>query len=300
MTSGGPSEHGAREEPPDHDEWSDRQDRTEVTVDGHDLAVAYYEAGVDNGGPPVVFLHGIPTWSYLWRAVAPPLADQRHVVAPDLLGYGNSATHDGFDRSIRAQEAMLEELLADLGAREVDLVAHDVGGGVALRYAAHEPDRVRRLVLSNAVCYDSWPVEFVAELGLPETARESSVAELRARLEPAFADGVYADEADPAFVEGMTSPWLSESGKRALSRAAVATNTNHTTEIEYGRVTAETLLLWGGDDVMQPVAYAERLAGDVAGDAEVVALDRAYHWVVEDRPDAYREHLRPFLADTDT
>ena len=82
----------------------------------------------------------------------------------------------------------------------------------------------------------------------------------------------------------------------SLSRNAVATNTNHTTEIDYGAITAETLLLWGGDDVLQPVEYAERLEADLR-DATLELLDRAYHWVVEDRTAAYRERVRAFLRE---
>lgn len=278
----------------DHVTWSDEQTATDVTVDGHDLAVAYHEDGPDGGSdePPVVFLHGIPTWSYLWRDIVPSIAEERRTIAPDLLGYGNSAMHDGFDRSIRAQEAMLEALLDDLGAETATLVAHDIGGGVALRFAAHDPARVDRLVLSNAVCYDSWPVEFVSTLGLPETT-DLEREELDARLESAFVEGAYG-EADPDFVAGMKAPWLTDEGQVSLVRNAVATNTNHTTEIDYGSITAETLLLWGEDDVMQPYGYAERLAEELA-DAELAPLSGAYHWVPEDRPDAYSDRLLNFL-----
>ena len=282
---------------PGHEEWSDRQETTTVSVDGHDLEVAYYEdGGSETDDPPVVFLHGIPTWSFLWRDVAPAVAEDRRVLAPDLLGYGNSAMTDGFDRSIRAQEAMLADLLDRLGVERVSLVAHDIGGGVALRYAAHDPDAVERLVLSNAVCYDSWPVEFIDGLGVPGSVEDLSDEQLDAELDFAFADGLYDDGDHEEFVAGMKAPWRSERGKVALSRAAVATNTNHTTEIDYGAITAETLLLWGGDDVLQPVSYAERLADDLR-DAELSVLDRAYHWVVEDRPETYRDRLRSFLSE---
>jgi pimeloyl-ACP methyl ester carboxylesterase len=292
---------------PEHEAWTDKQETTTVSVDGHDLSVAYYDAGGSGtasgapsgdgdsgGGSPVVFLHGIPTWSFLWREVAPAVAEHRRAIAPDLLGYGNSAMHDGFDRSIRAQEAMLDALLDRLVGGPVSLVAHDIGGGVALRYAAHNPEAVDKLVLSNAVCYDSWPVEFVQELGLPGAVAELSDEELEAKLDFAFADGLSDEAGHEAFVEGMKAPWRSEAGRLSLSRNAVATNTNHTTEIAYGDVAAETLLLWGGDDVLQPISYAERLRDDIP-DAELTALDRAYHWVVEDRPDAYRDRLRAFL-----
>ncbi|MFC4543354.1 alpha/beta fold hydrolase [Halosolutus amylolyticus] len=294
----------------DHETWSDGQETAAVTVDGHDLSVAYHEDGpgvasksageteADAGDePPVVFLHGIPTWSFLWRDIVPAIAEERRTIAPDMIGYGNSAMHDGFDRSIRAQERMLEDLLATLDVETVSLVAHDIGGGVALRFAAHNPDRVDRLVLSNAVCYDSWPVEFVSNLGLPETAGLDR-SELEARLDSAFVDGAYG-EADPEFVEGMKAPWLTEEGHRSLVRNAVATNTNHTTEIDYGAITAETLLLWGEDDVMQPFAYAERLAGDIP-DTEIEPLSDAYHWVPEDRSAAYADRLAAFLSDPNT
>nr|WP_282594690.1 alpha/beta hydrolase [Halomarina salina] len=249
------------------------------------------DASAGAGDDAVVFLHGIPTWSFLWRRVVPPLESSVRAVVPDLVGYGNSARHDGFDRSIRAQEQAVLDLLDGLDLETVTVVAHDIGGGVALRLAAHHPDRVDRLVLSNAVCYDSWPVEFVSDLGLPSTASMDR-EELASTLDGAFAGGT-VDEADPSFVEGMKAPWLAEGGAQALARAAVATNTNHTTEIDYDAITADVRCLWGTDDAMQPLSYGERLAEDTGGD--VVELDDAYHWVVEDRPDAYREALETFI-----
>lgn len=167
------------------------------------------------------------------------------------------------------------------------------GGGVGLRLAAHRPDLVERLVLSNAVAYDSWPVQFVTDMGLPSFPRENDPEEVRETLVGTFRQGTYG-EADEAFVEGMVAPWNSEEGVVSLSRAAVATNTNHTTEIDPSGIEAETLLLWGAEDEFQPVEYAERLDGDIA-DSELVGLEEAYHWVIEDRPEAYREHLRAFL-----
>ncbi|WP_049902775.1 alpha/beta fold hydrolase [Halococcus agarilyticus] len=295
-----------------HDEWAAGQKTTTVTVDGHDLSVAYRDDGPGshdgNGGldsednessddatgadePPVVFLHGIPTWSFLWRDVAPAIAEDRRVIVPDLLGYGNSAMADEFDRSIRAQETMLAALLEELGMETVSIVSHDIGGGVALRYAAHHPDAVAQLVCSNAVCYDSWPVEFITDFGLPETA-EMPLDDLEDQVSSAFTLGAYGDP-DPEFVEGLTAPWLSADGRTSLARCAVATNTNHTTEIDYSAITADFLGLWGAGDDFQPIEYGERLADDL--DGEVVGLDEAYHWVMADRPDAYVAELREFL-----
>ncbi len=274
----------------DYDDWRDRQQSTTVPVDDHDLEVAYYDEGE---GEPIVFLHGIPTSSFLWRAVAEPLSEDYRVIVTDMVGYGQSAMHDGFDRSIRAQEEMIDGLVDELGFDRFTFVGHDLGGGVALRYAAHEPDAVERLVLSNAVAYDSWPVESIGEIGLPEMPEENSVEDVQEML-----DGLYRDtlvgEADEAFLEGMKTQWDSEEGVVSLSRNAIATNTSHTTEIDPSEIEARTLLLWGADDEFQPLENAERLADDVA-DAEVVGLDDARHWVMEDRPDAYLDELESFL-----
>ena len=279
-------------DPVDHETWSGAQEEVELRVDGHDLTVAYRDEGPADG-KPLVFLHGIPTWSYLWRRVAPAFEDGRRVIVPDMLGYGNSQGGDGFDRSIRAQEHMLQALIEDLELGVVDLVAHDIGGGAALRYTAHHPDRVEDLVVSNVVCYDSWPVEFVNGLGLPETAAMDP-EELEPKLDFAFADGLVTDDPDPAFVAGMKAPWLREDGPLNLARAAVSTNTNHTTEIPYEHIDSRVLCLWAEQDVMQPLAYGERLGEDLGGTVET--LSPAYHWVVEDQPEAYVERLDEFLV----
>ncbi|WP_338740193.1 alpha/beta hydrolase [Haloplanus salilacus] len=277
---------------PTYQEWTDAQETASVVVDGHDLDVAYRDEG---SGDPVVFLHGIPTNSYLWRDVIPPIEAERRVVVPDMLGYGNSAMQDGFDRSLRAQERMIDGLLAQLGVGTVSLVGHDLGGGVFLRYAAHNPDAVEQLVLSNAVAYDSWPIQRITDLGLPETARETTPEELGALLDDLFRETLYEDGASEEFLEGMTEPWNSETGVTSLVRNASATNTNHTTEVDPTAITAETLLLWGANDEFQAIEWAERLYEDIDG-SELMGVDEASHWVMADRPEAYRDRLTEFLC----
>lgn len=263
-----------------------------IPVDGHDIEVAYYDEG---DGDPVVFCHGIPTSSFLWRHAAPPLADQYRVIAPDMIGYGNSSMRDRFDRSIRAQEQMIDGLLADLGVDTTAFVGHDLGGGVGLRYAVHQPDAVSKLVCSNAVCYDSWPIEPVVELGLPATIEEMDASELEETLRDIFRETLFGEDPDETFIDAMVSQWNSEEGMISLSRNAIGTNTAHTTEIDPRNVRAETLMLWGETDNFQEIEYAHRLE-DAIPDAEVVGLDHASHWVPEDRPEAYLGHLEGFLA----
>jgi pimeloyl-ACP methyl ester carboxylesterase len=188
---------------------------------------------------------------------------------------------------------MVEKLIATIGAGIVSLVGHDIGGGVALRFASHNPESVEQLVLSNAVCYDSWPLELVVEIGLP-TVLEEAPEKLDQLLEAAFSEEFMAATPEDAFVEGMHAPWESEEGRLSLVRNAAALNTNHTTELDDGAISADTVLLWGVDDFAQPITNAERLAEDVS-DAQVVELDDAGHWVMEDSMEAYVDHVHSFF-----
>ena len=229
-------------------------------------------------------------WSFLWRRIVPQLAGQFQTIAPDFVGDGNSDRRDTFDRSVRAQEQAIADLVDQLGLGEVTVVGHDIDGGVALRYAAHTDGRIDKLVLSNATAYDSWLVEYITSLGLPRTL-EMDGDIFCERLDAAFVDGLERATLKAEWLDGMTDPWLREDGQRAFARAAVATNTNHTTEIDYGAIDADLLCLWGAADTEQPVEDGHRLVG------ETVALDDASHWVTEDRPEAYRDRLEMFLTE---
>lgn len=111
-----------------------------------DLRLAHLDEGE---GPPVVFFHGEPTWSFLWRKVIPAVRDAGfRCLAPDLPGFGRSdkPTDLGwytYDRHTASTAALFEEL--DL--REATIVVHDWGGPIGLRLAAEHPERIARMVI---------------------------------------------------------------------------------------------------------------------------------------------------------
>jgi len=113
--------------------------------------MAYVEAGPDDG-PPVLLLHGEPTWSYLWRQVIPVLAGAGlRAIAPDLVGFGRSdKPAEVAGHSYRRHVEWVRAFAFDaLGLRNVTLVGHDWGGLIGLRLAAEHADRVGRLVATN-------------------------------------------------------------------------------------------------------------------------------------------------------
>jgi pimeloyl-ACP methyl ester carboxylesterase len=112
----------------------------------HGRRIAYVERG---RGPVALFLHGLPLNGYQWRGALERLSDQRRCIAPDLMGAGWTEIPEGTDQSPAAQAAMLAAFLDALGARSVDLVGSDSGGGLAQLFAARYPKRVRTLMLTN-------------------------------------------------------------------------------------------------------------------------------------------------------
>jgi haloalkane dehalogenase len=107
-------------------------------------------AHIDEGeGPPVIFFHGEPTWSFLWRKVMPPVLEAGYrCIAPDLPGFGRSdkPVDVGWYSYDRHTEAMAE-LLTALDLRDATVVVHDWGGPVGLRLAAEFPDQIARMVI---------------------------------------------------------------------------------------------------------------------------------------------------------
>ena len=112
----------------------------------HGHRVIYHMIG---SGPPVVLIHGMVNSSRHWREVALGLADRYTVIAPDLIGHGDSATPRG-DYSLGAHAACIRDLLAVLGVDRATIVGHSLGGGVAMQFFYQFPQRTERLVLVSS------------------------------------------------------------------------------------------------------------------------------------------------------
>jgi pimeloyl-ACP methyl ester carboxylesterase len=115
-------------------------------IDLHGHHVVYRIAG---SGPAVVLVHGMVNSSRHWEAVATRLADRYTVIAPDLVGHGDSATPRG-DYSLGAHAAVIRDLLSALGVERATMVGHSLGGGVAMVFFWQFPERVERLALVSS------------------------------------------------------------------------------------------------------------------------------------------------------
>jgi haloalkane dehalogenase len=125
-----------------------------------DTEIAYRESG-DPGRAPVVFLHGNPTSSYLWRNVMPEVEPVARCLAPDLVGMGESGPTRSGEYTFAEHSRHLDAWFDALGLRDVVLVGHDWGGALGFDWARRQPERVRGLAYMETIVmpveWDDWP-----------------------------------------------------------------------------------------------------------------------------------------------
>lgn len=216
---------------------------------------ALHAERLGRGGPVVVLLHGFGTCTFLWRAVAPTLAEAGcTVVSLDLLGFGESDRPANVDYALPAQAEYVERALTTLRLGAVSLVGQDTGALVALLLAARAPRRVTRLALLEPPAPDDLPGPAIRSLQR-ESARSAlsanSLFGARPLLEPLLAAGVTdRDDMPERLVMRYLAPWVGTNGAAELLQLASAVSLT----AEPGRpepaldtVTGQ-LLLWCGSD----------------------------------------------------
>ncbi len=261
------------------------------------VMIRYIDAGEALVGT-VLLMHGIPTWGYLYHEVIPILVDAGYrVLAPDFLGHGWSDRRDRFDRSFQDQARMIRALLQALAIDRIDVVGHDTGGAVGLILGSEHAQLVKRLVITNSVCYDRFDDDML-DFGHPLRWKSRPIEDLVAALEESLAAGISRkDRFTGKFRDGIIAPWASEEGKLSLLRNASALNANQTMALvdRHGDITAPTMILWGMDDPWQRSEDGRRLAREIPG-ATFHRIDGASHWVQQDAPEKFSDALIKFFT----
>jgi uncharacterized protein (TIGR00369 family) len=257
--------------------------------------VAYLRQGQ---GPAVLLLHGIPSSSYLWRDIIDPLSATFDVLAPDLLGYGDSDKRLDADLSIAAQARYMVAFMETLGVHQAAVIGHDIGGGVAQLMAVDEPQRVARLTLIDSAVDNNWPVPVIARLKEPAWDQIMVNIDLRKGLREGLEKGmVTAGRVTDEVVDEWTRPFQDLGGRRAYLRAARALNnrdlvsrSKHIEELEM-----PTLILWGANDAFLEPRWAQVLQRKFRT-STVEIIDPGGHFLPLDRPDAVIEAVTRFLT----
>jgi haloalkane dehalogenase len=256
---------------------------------------------VDEGeGPPILFLHGNPTWSFLYRGIIIRLRKRFRCIAPDLPGFGLSEHPAAYGYTPEEHAQTVEDLLAELDLRDLTLMGHDWGGPIAMRVALNQVDRIRALVMGNTWY---WPMDaphlrafswllstgyaqglihqrniFVERI-LPLGAKHPLAAEVLEQYRGPFPTvDSRAGIAELARQLGSAADWLGDIEMEA-----------HT-----GLGHLPLLLTWGMDDLAFTPPFMDPFRRDFQK-ARVVRLD-ARHLIQEDAPGEVSQAIKEFLG----
>jgi haloalkane dehalogenase len=250
-----------------------------------DLRLAHLDEGE---GAPVLFLHGEPTWSFLWRNVIPPVRDAGfRCIAPDLVGFGRSdkPTDLGW-YSYERHVALAATLLEDLDLRGATIVVHDWGGPIGLQLAVEHPERIQRIAILDTGLFtgtqkmsDGWlafrdfaartedlPVGFLVRGGCKHDPGDEVVAGYEAPFPSAAAKA--GARAFPGLVPFAPDAPGAADGRRVLNALR-----------EDRR---PTLMLWGDSDPVLPLSVGERFAAAIGREPPRTIAD-AGHFLQEDK-----------------
>ncbi len=245
-------------------------------------------AHLDEGkGPPVVFFHGEPTWSFLWRKVIPPVREAGYrCIAPDLPGFGRSDKPVELDwYSYERHVSAVAPLLEDLDLRDATVVVHDWGGPIGLRLAVDHPERIARIVVLDTGLFtghqkmtDAWiafrdfvertedlPVGFLVRGACKHDPGDEVIAAYDRPFPNAAAKA--GARAFPLMLP--TSPQMP--GAQAGQRVLEALRDDQRPK----------LVLWADSDPVLPLAVGRRFAETLGTEVDHVIAD-ASHFLQED------------------
>jgi pimeloyl-ACP methyl ester carboxylesterase len=273
-----------------------------VRIHGHE--VSYRDEGQ---GPVLLLLHGIAGSSRAWREVMPALAGDFRLIAPDLLGHGESAKPVG-DYSLGAYASGMRDLLGELGIERATLVGQSFGGGVAMQLAYQHPELCERLVLvdSGGLGREVNPIlraatlplaEYVMPVLFPSFVKERGDAVSRFLRDRGIRSGRAAEvwlayrsltetENRKAFVRTVRS--VIDPGGQTVSAM----------DRLYLAAEVPTLIVWGADDSIIPVRHAHAAHEAIPG-SRLELFDGVGHFPHVEAPERFVEVLRDFLATTE-
>ena len=187
----------------------------------HELRIAgeRYHYLDEGQGPPLVLVHGNPTWSFYWRALVAAFRGRYRVIAVDHIGCGLSDKPQDYPYRLAQHAENLNRLVQSLDLNEVTLIAHDWGGAIGVAAALQSPDRFSRIVMMNTAAFRSpyipWRIRMARTPLLGTLANRGGNAFLRAALKMALER---RENMTPAVRAGYLAPYNSWANRVAINR----------------------------------------------------------------------------------
>ena len=275
-------------------------DPVHVHLDGTTIATYTLEPDQPSNGD-VVLCHGTPWSSRVWAPVARRLSTTHRVRLWDMPGYGRSTMDAAVSVDLRAQAGRLAQLVAHWGLDRPHVVAHDVGGAVAL--GAHLLDHTEYASLSlwDAVTLDPWGSPFFRLVAQHPGVFPRLPAALHAALVREYVAGASRHQLDAGTTDVLVAPWLDERGQAAFYRQVAALRPEDTRPVadRLAEVRCDVHVGWGAQDPWVPVEQAARLRTLLPGDAAVVRLPEVGHLAPLEAPVAVADALVEWLEAQD-
>jgi pimeloyl-ACP methyl ester carboxylesterase len=248
-------------------------------------------------GLPVVLVHGTPWSSFVWRQVAAALSSSYAVYLFDLPGFGDSEKRDGQDVSIRAHAEVFEDLLAGWNLANPAVVAHDVGGAIALRAALLHAQPVCALALLDPVALSPWGSPFYRLVRDHHEVFNALPPHIHTAVADAYIRSALHTPLAPDVLAALLRPWLDGEGQAAFYRQIAHGDEQDTDEFrpQLANLDCPTLILWGRHDSWLPPEQGQELARLIPHAALHTIAD-AGHLLQEDALGEVLRYLLPFLA----
>lgn len=234
------------------------------TARTHAGQVAWARAGA---GPDLVLLHGWPWSSYSWHRVLPELAARYRVYWYDMPGYGRSQMRPDRPTGLDAQGAVLTEMLDRWGLDRPRVLAHDLGGAVALRaHLLHGRD-YGDLVLMNVVALRPWGSDFFDHVGRHGEAFTGLPAHIHRAVVEAYIRGALVNDLPRSDMRALVAPWLGPDGQASFYRQFAQADEAFTAALEplFARMRCPVHILWGEADPWIPLARGRALHREIPG-----------------------------------
>jgi len=277
-------------------------EQKEFTVHGKRLT---YRIG--GKGPLVLLIHGMAGSATTWKQVMPALSERFTVLAPDLLGHGDSDKAKG-DYSLGAMASTLRDLIVGLGYKRATVVGQSYGGGIALQFAYQYPERCERLVLVNAGGLGKEVNRVLRMLTLPgsEALLLVACAPPVRRIVELIGGFMFRKKLENATV--IPELWRSYAslgdveGRRAFLRTLRAVIDPRGQSVSahdklYLAAGMPTLIVWGEDDGIIPVEHAYEAHKVIAG-SWLEIIEGVGHYPHCEAPERFVTALTEFIEST--
>jgi len=263
------------------------------TFDIDHQQIVYHRFG---NGEPVLFIHGITTYSFIWRNIWPHFISDYDVIAVDLAGCGESSKNIDTSYSLKNHAYMLTKLIEHLDLKNVHLVCHDIGGGIGQIMAVKSKGLFKSLTLINSVAYDYWPVQPIISMRTPIIRNLALISLDLGAFRLLVKRGMYyRNRVDDELMSFFWKPMKTRDGRKAFLYFAHCLNNQDLMEIkdDLTALHLPVLIIRGEGDVFLRKVISEDLHKNLPN-SQYKKISTGGHFIQEDEPEQLSQLILKF------